>query len=742
MPSTKKNRVSSLLSRISRVFDNDYNIQKPTARRNPVIGQNETRESIKIASGMPNSVLDNINTIVTVPKFYTYSLFYEMFPEVSTPINRSASRISSLSGRLYTDGYVEEKVTKDFIKDYRIKDLIREIAMNMQLHGQCIIAEFNTTDKAQRFQVIPPQEVTLWSVKQFNISEFTWRSEIGSLRITEDFYISRQASLKSKWFGESPFVSFYDRLDGLGMDIDNFNEFLRNNSFPGLAFIPKEGISDEEFDVLRQSIEKLNQKGARFKAGVYDTIDRIEHIKQDLQFKMAPEEKNEIAMMAAAAVSYPYQFLKKGSSGLGQGEQKSVLQVYKDELTDPVQSHINSIVNDFILPRCETKYKKFTWKSTPMSVSSLEDMANMVFKGVDSGVFSVYEGKTRYLGYEDDEVQEDDKFRIVGSNVVKEGEIESGNMQTNVLRYEMPGKATAPSNESKEMVQPEQNPLQKVKESIESQKTLNGNDKRRLRKMIETISQEIDDGYSPIELLTATVTAVELADLIRKGLEEQSIRIIDQFDVKSMDSVDNIVIDDSDRLLSFIEPGLLVYYINYFMTLSKLEAYRELEKLGIVLTPEIKAEINREIQDYANSRVESLMGDTELLDDQVVDINDISQPAVPESLDITTGLLIAGIIAVSPNKATAVDIAKKRAKTRADRILETEISRAYNASLFIISKKNDTVELQWLRTRSDAPRRIHLELVGQRGNTPDDFDGEWPGVRIQCKCSLKFVIKN
>jgi len=703
-----------------------FNQANPAIAR-PDYSVPQTLDNIKI-SALPPALQQYSQFIVTPPPFYTFYTYYQVFNEVQTPIDKIADRVSALGGQLYDkDGLVNQELTDKLYTEYNLTELTAELVRHRLIYGQVVPALFNESDTTKQIQLIPSDQVTLWQTKGFSISRLTWRFEYTTLDVVSDFKVFRVPAVNSKFFGKSPLTSFYDDLNQVSLDRDNFNQFLQNNSFFGVAIIPNDNLSNDELDALVETAKQLNDPRSRYKTGVYTGVKELKQIKQEIQARLSIEEKKYIAVKTANAVGYPYQLLKESASGLGQGEQKTVMQNYKEETIDPSQAMVGQFINNFVLEVVANKseYEGLTWKPNEMVISTLDDMMKVANAGFASGLFSAYEAKTRFLGYTDDEVQEDDKFRKIGSNVVQEGELKEGNVETDEVQDEV-------DQNIKSTISSEY-----IKSYIQNAKSLNGNDKQRIKKFLELVKAERDDGFSPTEIVVKNDRVKMLDEMMQKAYTEQ-INAFDFIINKKTVNADETMTEEEIRseltpLANFLDVGLMTYYINYLMTLGKIDALNQIEELGLSLTDKERADINKEVTDYANARVGSLLGVENGGD------NSINSPLVSSSLDDTTVGLIMAVLTMSTTRKEAMELFKRRIKDRAKLLADNEAGRAYNAGVDIVSKKKTQIGYQWLRTRSAEPREIHLVLVGMTAPRGQTINGEFPGQRIQCKCGMKLI---
>lgn len=669
----------------------------------------QTLENIKIAT-LPPSLQQYANFIVTPPPFFTYWGYYQSFAEIQTPINRIAKRIAGLNGRLYTfDGYIEDKKTEELHQDYGIIDLIEEFIIDLLVYGQAVIALFNDGER-QIFKIIPAHEIIVWNTNFFDITKVVWKLEHMTLTIDSNFYISRLPSINSKFFGKSPLSSLYDDLNQLDLDRENFNRFLKNNSFFGVAVLPKDGITKEEFESLQNAVRELNNPQSRYKAGVYAHVQDIQIIKQEIQARLTTDEKEYIAVKAANSIGYPYQFLKKSTTGIGQGEQKSILQIYKDETIQPLQQKVESFVNEYILQSIPNKnqYKNLIWKANEMHTTTREEMAEIANKLFTSGLISSYEAKTRFIGYTDDEVQVDDKFRIINNTILKEGELKDTKIDQETIQ-----------------------------DKINNAKSLNGNDKQRIKKYIQRIKEERKAGFSPVPIVIENDRAKMLEDTLKQAFIDQFKDFDYILNKKTLEITDSLTEDQISQeiksLAEYLDVPFVTYLISYLATLGKLDAIEQLKELDIELTDQQRAEITSKIQEYSKRRVGSLLG----LENGQSD--SIDNPLIENSLDDTTAKILFSILQLATTKKEIEEIYLKRIEERIKLIKETEAARTYNAALFIVAKIIPNIGWEWLRTRSKEPREIHLALVGRTARFGELIDGEYPGVRVNCKCGVKFI---
>ena len=480
-------------------------------------------------------------------------------------------------------------------------------------------------------------------------------------------------------------------------------------------------------DALVETAKQLNDPRSRYKTGVYTGVKELKQIKQEIQARLSIEEKKYIAVKTANAFGYPYQLLKVSTGGLGQGEQKTVMQNYKEETIDPAQAMVGQFINNFVLQVVANKaeYAGLIWKPNEMVISTLDDMMKVANAGFASGLFSAYEAKTRFLGYTDDEVQYDDKFRKIGSNVVKEGELKEGDVQTDEAQDEV-------EENIKSVVSAEY-----IKSYIQNAKSLNGNDKQRIKKFLELVKKERDEGFSPTEVVVKNDRAKMLQDMVEQAYTEQ-INAFDFIINKKTVDADGSLTEEEIReeltpLASFLDVGLMTYYVNYLMTLGKIDAINQIEELGLSLTNAERAEVNKEVTDYANKRVESLLGVENGGD------NSIDSPLVSSSLDDTTVGLIMAVLTMATTRKEAMELFRRRIKDRAKLLADNEAGRAYNAAVDIVSKKNNNIGWEWLLSRSIDKREIHFVLVGMTARYGQRINGETPGERINCKCGKKLI---
>jgi len=703
-----------------------FNQAKPAIAR-PDYSVPQTLDNLKI-SALPPSLQQYAQFIVTPPPFHTYHTYYQVFNEVQTPIDKIAERVAALGGQLYDkDGVVDQDLTDKLYAEYNLEELTSELVRHRLIYGQVNPALFNEEDTTKQIQLIPSDQVTLWQTQGFKIERLTWRFEYTTLDIKDDFKVFRIPSINSKFFGKSPLTSFYDDLNQVSLDRDNFNQFLLNNSFFGVAIIPNEGLSKDELDALVETAKQLNDPRSRYKTGVYTGVKELKQIKQEIQARLSIEEKKYIAVKTANAFGYPYQLLKVSTGGLGQGEQKTVMQNYKEETIDPAQAMVGQFINNFVLQVVANKaeYAGLIWKPNEMVISTLDDMMKVANAGFASGLFSAYEAKTRFLGYTDDEVQYDDKFRKIGSNVVKEGELKEGDVQTDEAQDEV-------EENIKSVVSAEY-----IKSYIQNAKSLNGNDKQRIKKFLELVKKERDEGFSPTEVVVKNDRAKMLQDMVEQAYTEQ-INAFDFIINKKTVDADGSLTEEEIReeltpLASFLDVGLMTYYVNYLMTLGKIDAINQIEELGLSLTNAERAEVNKEVTDYANKRVESLLGVENGGD------NSIDSPLVSSSLDDTTVGLIMAVLTMATTRKEAMELFRRRIKDRAKLLADNEAGRAYNAAVDIVSKKNNNIGWEWLLSRSIDKREIHFVLVGMTARYGQRINGETPGERINCKCGKKLI---
>jgi len=427
----------SLIDNVKSLFSNSKVVKNIRVNRYNTTNITASKKDNLSISSVKNTISQYAKYVVEVPKFDTHFQFYQNFPQVQTPISRIAKRVTGLKGNFTnSEGYCDELLSNKLQYEIQLDRLIEEFVTHMLIFGQATAVMFDNEGEGEKsIQFVSPTEVTFWQAKGYSIDRFTWHCENQIKTIDKDFEIYKLPSVNSKYFGKSPLNSLYDDLNALHLDIQNFNEFLENNSFMGLAIIPKDGMTPEAFTVLKETVKQLNKKGSRYQAAVYDGVDKIEQIKQDLQFKLTDTEKDTISSLACNAVGYPYTFLKR-SAGLGQGEQTSTLINFRDETIKPMQTLVANFINNFV-----SKYFEFNGLSfmpNEMAVNSFTEIAEIGLQGFNSGALSAYEFKTKYLLYKDKETQEDDKFRKFPDKtmIVKEGELKKGELTDDTIKEE------------------------------------------------------------------------------------------------------------------------------------------------------------------------------------------------------------------------------------------------------------------------------------------------------------------
>ena len=361
--------------------------------------------------------LNQKKTSIYTPNFALYNNIYNKFPEVASICDKITERIAGIGGKFIDENNEEYTPEADYTH------ISRDFIQNTLIFGQAVTIKAIVKDD-ERNLIIPSHQISFWRASGIEIEGFDWNFESSIKRIDDDFQLFRNSNTDSIFFGKSKLLSLYEVLNTLHLDREAFNLFLENNSFPGLILQGNVVPGSTEETTLLDTLAQLNSKAGRYKAvNLPNEITKIEQIKQEISSKLSATDYENILKLVCFCYGYPYGLLQ-GGGGLGQGEQKSQLIQLRDEVIKPLQNQLAKFIN--YLLKQNPKLANTKWIPNEMEIESKSDIMESGIELYKSGIITGRVLKSKYLGYDERELTEDDDYRVIAQNVnlIKEGQIE------------------------------------------------------------------------------------------------------------------------------------------------------------------------------------------------------------------------------------------------------------------------------------------------------------------------------
>lgn len=475
-------------------------------------------KGLKVAKSMVST--NRFSANIDVPPFYTYFLYYSVFNIVSTPVNRLARRVAGLEGSVYDgDGYEQPNYTKELKKKIKVSDICEEFVLDMLIFGQAVPIVVEKDNGQISFQLVPPHQISMWEgdIKNIEISKFMWDYENSPVTIeAEDFKVYRFPSVGSKFFGNSPYDSFYSDLNSLSVNRTNFQEFLNNSSYFGSFIFPDPDADEDQLNDLKESLKTLSSPGGKYRSLLMQGVKKVESLKQELDSQLSDEAKKQMAIDAAQAVGYHYKFLEGTTDGLGQGEQVTLMQLMKMDIVDTLQSKIADFFNEMILPAYfgeDVEKLGLCWKPKPMQTLSDLDQVRVGLDMYKEGAITAEQLKTRYAGFGYADLEYDDKFRKFKANdiIAKAGLLQQGPVAETTAKNE---EITIQEPKEPEARDP-QNPLL-VSRGDEIQKQ-NIEQLKSFSKLDKALGLELVENYKSGLVADRNLDSVKATDMLRKA---------------------------------------------------------------------------------------------------------------------------------------------------------------------------------------------------------------------------------
>jgi hypothetical protein len=256
--------------------------------------------------------------------------------------------------------------------------------------------------------------------------------------------------------------------------------------------------------------------------------------------------------------------------------------------------------------------------------------------------------------------------------------------------------------------------------------------------------------YSELDKVLKSRDRKKLLDLINGALQSQYDAIdIDKIlrgvDLDDLDEIERRIQAQVEPLNESLDYDETLALFILFALLGRDDGFSQAPRPA---TGSENAEINADVRQYAQARLNSLLG---VNPDGAQITGRIDSPYLENGLDVATVASILMLVKRAINQAKQDGVIRKgeiaeryrgfvegEVARRAELITDDNAATMYGAALFLAVSKFGPVAKTWLRTESLVPREIHLNQVGVTVPYNSTFpSGDfWSQELINCKCGI------
>ena len=237
---------------------------------------------------------------------------------------------------------------------------------------------------------------------------------------------------------------------------------------------------------------------------------------------------------------------------------------------------------------------------------------------------------------------------------------------------------------------------------------------------------------------------------VRRIVEELRSQGIEPSAADFLDKAVPVVEKNTDKLSTFVIVAAMIAALSAIAVDGRVEAEDQARKEDVPrLSTRQRAEVDRAVRSDMATRLDELLINATLPEDDNSEISPILDQRVKHVLDVESFLTIAGLIryamrlhdAVIDIEAEYLANAELSADGRAEFITSVEGGRAYTNGFSRAGRLMGATDKRWNMTVSASPRDIHLATVGEVVGIDEAFSSGdyWSQERIGCKCSITLL---
>lgn len=336
-----------------------------------------------------------LNTVLNSPRFRTnYNISKHSL--VATPVVR-----------LTDEAYQLELKTKSDISNYT--KIRREVIQSLIVHGTVIVHQF----APDKYEVIPLHLTSNYFAQGREITKFSYNFEGHNIEIDENFHIFTTIRDNSVYFGTSLMPSIEEEILLMIAHTQERTSDSMNNSRLGMSIITPARVSPDFEEKLKRTMAYLSKPESKYTPVTFPNGTQIVYPQNTVLRSMSPDDIELVERIVCNLLGYPYQFLARTQSQLGQGEQRTLRQLLATTINKYQQIEAQIV---------ETLYdiKKEDIVFTNYAVDTPADVMGAAATLVSSGVITPAEAKVKYLGYDETQLTPEDNIRTItpGAQVV------------------------------------------------------------------------------------------------------------------------------------------------------------------------------------------------------------------------------------------------------------------------------------------------------------------------------------
>lgn len=362
----------------------------------------EYLSSVRTKSVTVPDYASRFNTILNTPRFKAnYNLSKHSL--VATPIVR-----------LTDESYQLELKTEKDIKNYT--KIRREVIQSLVVHGTVIVYEY----QKGFYEVIPLHLTTNFYATGREISKFTYNFENHVIEIEDNFRVYTTIRDNSVYFGTSAMPSIEEEILLIVAHTQERTSDAVNNSRLGTSIITPAKLSKDAEEKLGRTMAYLSKPESKYTPVTFPFGTQVIYPQNSVLRSMSPEDVELVERVVCNLLGYPYQFLARTQSQLGQGEQRTLRQLLATTINKYQQIEAEIVTDLFGITKEDIVFTNY-------AVDTPADVMGAAATLVSSGVITPAEAKIKYLGYDETQITEADNIRTItpGAKVVSTTEIDT-----------------------------------------------------------------------------------------------------------------------------------------------------------------------------------------------------------------------------------------------------------------------------------------------------------------------------
>jgi hypothetical protein len=283
------------------------------------------------------------------------------------------------------------------------------VIQSLIVHGTVILYQFNPGE----YEVIPLHLTSNYFAQGREITKFTYNFENHQIDIEDNFEIFTTIRDNSVYFGTSLMPSIEEEILLMIAHTQERTSDSTNNSRLGMSIITPARVSPDFEEKLKRTMAYLTKPESKYTPVTFPHGTQIVYPQNTVLRSMSPEDIELVERIVCNLLGYPYQFIARTQSQLGQGEQRTLRQLLATTINKYQQIEAQIVEKLYGIKKADIVFTNY-------AVDTPADVMGAAATLVSSGVITPAEAKVKYLGYDETQLTPEDNIRTItpGAQVV------------------------------------------------------------------------------------------------------------------------------------------------------------------------------------------------------------------------------------------------------------------------------------------------------------------------------------